>query len=292
MTKRFVGAAFAATIGAMTDSMTHSDLFTLVPGDTPLLVNVPHAGLGLAPGLETRLTQAGQKLADTDWHVGTLYEFVTGLGAGLMVAAQSRYVVDLNRDPGGRALYPGADNTEICPTRGFDGASLYREGEAPGDAEIAARVTQYWQPYHDRLGAELDTIRARHGYAILLDGHSICAEVPRFFAGRLPDLNLGTNDGRSCAPGLADAAVKVLGGASGLTHIHNGRFKGGYITRHYGRPAEGLHALQLEIAQACYMDETRPRHWDAARAARLSAVLRQLVETLLRWHPERGDRDA
>ena len=292
MTKRFVGAAFAATIGSMTDSMIHSDLFTLVPGDTPLLVNVPHAGLGLAPGLDARLTPAGQSLADTDWHVGTLYEFVTGLGVGLMVAAQSRYVVDLNRDPGGRALYPGADNTEICPTRGFDGGPLYRDGAAPDKADIAARVARYWQPYHDRLAAELDVIRARHGYAILLDGHSICAEVPRFFTGRLPDLNLGTNDGRSCAPDLAAAAAKVLAGASGLTHVHNGRFKGGYITRHYGRPADGLHALQLEIAQACYMDEANPRHWDAGRAAKLGAVLRQLVEALLRWPPPRRGRNA
>src|SRR3546814_10017484 len=135
---------------AMTDAQATADLFTLVPGNTPLLVNVPHAGLGLAPGLKTRLTQDGQTLADTDWHVGRLYDFVTGLGAGLMVAAQSRYVVALNSDPGGRALYPGADNTEICPTRRFHGAPLYREGELPDDAEIAARVAHYWRPYHDR----------------------------------------------------------------------------------------------------------------------------------------------
>lgn len=276
----------------MTDAAAEADLFTLVPGSTPLLVNVPHAGLGLSPGLEGRLTPAGRRLADTDWHVGRLYEFVTGFGAGLMVATHSRYVVDLNRDPDGRALYPGADNTEICPTRSFDGGALYRDGAGPDDAETAARVARYWRPYHDRLAGELDAIRARHGYAILLDGHSICAEVPRFFTGRLPDLNLGTNDGSSCAPGLAAEAVRVLAGASGLTHVHNGRFKGGYITRHYGRPAEGLHALQLEIAQACYMDETSPRHWDAARAAKLGAVLRQLVETLLRWHPQGGGRNA
>lgn len=276
----------------MTDNMIRSDLFTLVPGSAPLLVNVPHAGLGLSPGLEGRLTPAGRRLADTDWHVGALYQFATGLGAGLMVAAQSRYVVDLNRDPSGRALYPGSDNTEICPTRGFDGDPLYRDGVVPDDAEIAARVAQYWQPYHDRLASELEAIRARHGYAILLDGHSICAEVPRFFAGRLPDLNLGTNDGRSCAPDLAAEAVSVLAGASGFTHVHNGRFKGGYITRHYGRPAEGLHALQLEIAQTCYMDESNPRYWDAARASPLGNVLQGLVEALLRWRPRDGGRNA
>lgn len=276
----------------MIGTRPNTDLFTLVPGHTPLLVNVPHAGLGLAPGLAARLTEAGQRLADTDWHVEKLYAFAASMGAGLMVATQSRYVVDLNRDPTGRALYPGAENTEICPTRGFDDAPLYRDGAAPDHAEVSARVAQFWQPYHDRLAAELEAIRARHGYAILLDGHSIPAEVPRFFAGRLPDLNLGSNDGRSCAPDLAAEAVKVLAGASGFTSVHNGRFKGGYITRHYGRPAEGLHALQLEIAQACYMDEARPRHWDGARAASLTVVLQRLTDILLHWQPPGGGRDG
>ncbi|MCW0233335.1 MAG: N-formylglutamate deformylase [Ferrovibrio sp.] len=261
------------------------NLFTLVPGHTPLLVNVPHAGRGLSPGLAERLTPTARRLADTDWHVEKLYDFVTGLGVGLMVATQSRYVVDLNRDPAGRALYPGADNTELCPTRGFDGAPLYADGAAPDAAEVRQRTDAYWQPYHDRLTAELEAIRVRHGHVILLDGHSIVSEAPRFFQGKLPDLNLGTNEGRSCAPALATQAYGVLGTASGFTHIHNGRFKGGYITRHYGRPAENMHALQLEMAQSCYMDEGNLELWDPQRAAPLTAVLRRLVETLLHWTP-------
>lgn len=260
-------------------------LYSLTPGVTPLLVNIPHAGLRLTPGLAERLTPHAARLADTDWYVEKLYDFAPAAGAGLMVATHSRYVVDLNRDPAGRALYPGADNTELCPTGGFDGTSLYREGETPSAAEVATRVDAYWRPYHDRLAAELDAIRRKHGYAILLDGHSIVSEAPRFFQGRLPDLNLGTNEGRSCAPDLAQAAYGVLSGAEGFTHIHNGRFKGGYITRHYGRPADGIHALQLEMAQSCYMDETDLEHWDAQRAAPLVGVLRRLVETLLRWRP-------
>lgn len=260
-------------------------LYSFRPGNTPLLVNVPHAGRGLAQGLAERLTPAARRLADTDWHVEKLYAFAPAAGAGLMVADYSRYVVDLNRDPEGRALYPGADNTELCPTGGFDGAPLYRAGQAPDLAEIAARAETYWRPYHARLAAELAAIRARHGYAILLDGHSIASEVPRFFAGRLPDLNLGTNEGRSCAPDLAAAAYGVLSAADGFTHIHNGRFKGGYITRHYGRPADGLHALQLEMAQSCYMDETDLERWDAQRAAPLVGVLRHLVDRLLAWRP-------
>ncbi|WP_341913219.1 N-formylglutamate deformylase [Ferrovibrio terrae] len=262
-----------------------ANLFTVVPGHTPLLVNVPHAGTGLSPGLAARLTPAARRLADTDWHVEKLYSFVTGLGAGLMVATQSRYVVDLNRDPSGRALYPGADNTELCPTGGFDGAPLYLDGMAPDAAEVTRRAEQYWRPYHDRLAAELAAIKARHGYAILLDGHSIVSKAPRFFQGKLPDLNLGTNEGRSCDPALAAQAYGVLSAAPGFTHIHNGRFKGGYITRQYGRPAENMHALQLEMAQSCYMDEANLEHWDALRAAPLVAVLQRLVDALLHWQP-------
>lgn len=260
-------------------------LYDLSPARSPLLVNIPHAGRVLSPGLEGRLTPAARRLADTDWHVEKLYAFAPAAGAGLMVARHSRYVVDLNRDPEGRALYPGADNTELCPTSGFDGVPLYEDGQAPEAAEIAARADAYWRPYHAQLTAELEAIRARHGYAILLDGHSIVSEAPRFFQGKLPDLNLGTNEGRSCAPDLAAVAYGVLGAAPGFTHIHNGRFKGGYITRHYGRPGESLHALQLEMAQSCYMDEADLERWDARRAAPLTAVLQQLVERLLAWRP-------
>lgn len=260
-------------------------LFTLVPGNVPLLVNIPHAGRALSPGLAERLTPAARRLADTDWHVEKLYAFASALGVGLMVATHSRYVVDLNRDPAGHALYPGADNTELCPTRGFDGAPLYASGAAPDAAEIHLRTQTYWQPYHDRLAAELAAIRTRHGYAILLDGHSIVSEAPRFFSGKLPDLNLGTNEGRSCDPALADTAYGILASAAGFTHIHNGRFKGGYITRHYGRPLDGIHALQLEIAQSSYMDEGNLEHWDAQRAAPLMEVLQRLVESLLHWTP-------
>lgn len=264
---------------------TDDQLFSFAPGDSPLLVDVPHAGVELCPGLAERLTGEGLKLTDTDWHVEKLYGFAPGMGAGLMVARHSRYVVDLNRDPSGQALYPGADNTEICPTRGFDNMPLYREGMAPDAAEVAQRVEAYWRPYHARLAAELEAIRDRHGYAILLDGHSIAAEVPRFFAGRLPDLNLGSNDGRSSSPELAARANDILAAADGFSHVHNGRFRGGHITRHYGQPGLGLHALQLEIARDCYMDENNLRHWDAGRAAPLVDVLRRLVGALLDWRP-------
>jgi N-formylglutamate deformylase len=259
------------------------NLGDLVRGDAPLLIDVPHAGTYVPAHLVERLTPAARAMPDTDWHVQKLFAFARDAGVTLFVATHSRYVVDLNRDPLGAALYPGADNTELCPTRTFANDPIYLDGCGPDAREIAARRSEYFEPYHAQLAAEIARIRARHGYAILLDGHSIRSEVPRFFAGRLPDLNLGTVDGASCSPSLQGAADMVLASASGFTTVVNGRFKGGYVTRHYGDPARDHHALQLETAQACYMDENPPYEWDAGRAAPLIDVLRQLVAALLTW---------
>ena len=206
-------------------------------------------------------------------------------GATLFCATHSRYVVDLNRDPSGAALYAGADNTELCPTRTFGGEAIYRDGSAPAQTEVAERIAAKFTPYHAALTSEIGRVRDRHGYAIVLDGHSIRGVVPRFFEGRLPDLNLGTASGASCAPELEASAARVLAGAEGFTHVVNGRFKGGWITRHYGRPQEGVHALQLEIAQDCYMDEAPPYRWDPGRAERLGHVLRRLVHELTSFRP-------
>ena len=259
------------------------NLGDLVRGDAPLVIDVPHAGTYLPAPLAERLTPAARAVPDTDWHVEKLFAFARDAGATLLKATHSRYVVDLNRDPSGVSLYPGADTTELCPTRTFANEPVYVDGRGPDAREIAARRSEYFEPYHAQLAAEIARIRARHGYAILLDGHSIRSEVPRFFAGRLPDLNLGTADGASCASSVQGAADIVLAGASGFTSVVNGRFKGGYVTRHYGDPAHGVHALQLETAQACYMDENPPYAWDAARAAPLIDVLQRLVAALLAW---------
>lgn len=255
-------------------------------GDAPLLIDVPHAATHIPPRLRDALTPHAQNVPDADWHVPQLYAFAVGMGASLMVATHARYVVDLNRDPQGAALYPGADNSELVPLAGFDSAPLYRPGCTPTVADVAERCAQYWTPYHAALTQRLARIRARHGYAILLDAHSIRSRVPRFFDGRLPDLNLGTADGRSCAPSLQSAAMNVASRAEGFEAVCNGRFKGGYITRHYGRPAQGIHALQLEIAQASYMHEDEPWPWEPRRAQPLQAVLERLVDALLTWRPD------
>ena len=262
------------------------NLHDIARGDSPLLIDVPHAGTFLPLELAANLTPAARALPDTDWHVEKLYAFARGGGATLVVATHSRYAADLNRDPAGVSLYPGADVTELCPTRTFANEPIWREGTAPSPAEVDARRERFFDPYHAALAAEIERIRARHGYAIVLDGHSIRTEVPRFFAGRLPDLNLGTASGASCAPAIEVLAASVLREATGFTHVVNGRFKGGYVTRHYGRPAQGVHALQLEIAQACYMDEAPPYRWDADRAVAVGTVLRHLTDALLAWRPE------
>jgi len=262
-------------------------LADLTRGDAPLVIDVPHAGTHVPDAIAARLTPAARALADTDWHVERLYAFARSTGATVIVATHSRYVVDLNRDPAGVALYPGADNTELCPTRSFANDPLYLAGEEPDAPEIAARRATFFAPYHALLAAEVARVRERHGYAIVLDGHSIQGEVPRFFNGRLPDLNLGTADGTACARSLQALAATVLAGSDRFTHVVDGRFKGGYITRHYGRPADGVHALQLEMVQQAYMEPAPPYAWDERRAAALGRVLERLVVSLAEWRPPR-----
>jgi N-formylglutamate deformylase len=262
------------------------DLWTLHRGDSPLVIDIPHAGTHIPAPLRWQLTAIAQTVPDTDWHVEKLYAFAAAMGATLFCATHSRYVVDLNRDPSGAALYAGADNTELCPTRTFAGEAIYVDGSTPTKAEVADRTASCFAPYHAALAEELARVRERHGFAVILDGHSIRGVVPRFFEGRLPDLNLGTANGASCPPELQACAARVLAEAEGFTHVVNGRFKGGWITRHYGRPQEAVHALQLEIAQDCYMDEAPPFRWDPARAGRLAGVLQRLVRALIAFRPQ------
>ena len=259
--------------------------FRLFAGRAPLLVSVPHAGTALPAALRERLVPRAAAVEDTDWHLDRLYAFAHELGASLIVPTYSRYVVDLNRPPEDTPMYPGVNNTGLVPTRFFTGDALYREGRAPDAAETAARIDTYWQPYHDAVAAELERLRGLHGHAVLFDAHSIKSELPWLFDGSLPHLNLGTASGSSCAASLAAALGAVLGRHTRYTHVVDGRFKGGHITRRYGRPAEQLHAVQLEMCWRCYLDETRPHDWDATRAAEVMPVLRDLVQTMLEWRP-------
>jgi N-formylglutamate deformylase len=263
------------------------DLFRCQPGETPLIVSSPHDGTFVPSEIAARFTPEARALPDSDWHVSRVYDFAAGLGASTLFATHSRYVVDLNRDPSGEVLYPGADNTEIVPTTTFDRRPIYRDGQTPDDAEIAERIERWFRPYHETLRSEIDRVRARFGFAVLFDAHSIRSEVPRFFRGVLPDLNLGSARGQSADAELSRRAFAVLEGASGFSAVRDGRFTGGYTTRHYGQPAERVHALQLELAQKTYMNETPPYPFREDRAAELRPVLRRLLETLLDWARER-----
>ncbi len=267
--------------------MTSAEVFTLHRGRAPLVVSLPHVGTRIPDALKARFVPRALAVEDTDWHLDALYAFARDeLGASLIVPVHSRFVIDLNRPPENAPLYPGVNNTELVPTRSFSGDALYRDGAAPDDAEIAARRTAYWLPYHDALAAELARVRAAHGHAVLWDGHSIRSELPWLFPGRLPDLNLGTASGTSCGPALREALMRVLDAQAGYSHVTDGRFKGGHITRHYGRPAERVHAIQLEMCWSTYMEESAPYRVDSVRAAALAPLLRALLAACLAWNPD------
>jgi N-formylglutamate deformylase len=248
-------------------------------GNAQLVISVPHAGTYVPPDINDKLTPIGRNVIDTDWHVDKLYDFARQRDVTLLIATHSRTVVDLNRAPSNTPLYPGKIETTICPTETFGGEPLYIT-DPPDAQETAARVKTYWQPYHDTLAAELARIKTLHGTARLLDGHSIRQSIPRLFEGKLPDLNFGTNSGASADKTLVESAIAATA-SSPFTQVLDGRFRGGYITRHYGQPAQDIHAIQLELAQTTYLDERNPEFFDPARAAALIATLKNLVEALL-----------
>jgi len=263
-----------------------TDLYRFTPGTTPVLISVPHAGTDIPAEMAARMSEAALAMPDTDWHVDRLYDFAPELGAGMIVATQSRYVVDLNRDPAGKPLYKDADNTELVPLTTFDRVPIYRSGLAPDRKEERMRVARYWRPYHDQIGKELDALKRRFGVAVLWDAHSIPSMVPRFFEGRLADFNLGSARGASASPDLIGRVMAALDQGSGFSAALDERFAGGYITRHFGRPADGAHALQLELAQSTYMDEASPYRYDPARAASLKPALARAVAALVAWARE------
>lgn len=244
---------------------------------------MPHPGTYIPESLVSALTLEARGRPDTDWHVPRLYDFLAEMGASVLVATHSRYVIDLNRDPAGTPLYPGASNTELCPTALFSDRPIYLPGKAPGPADIDARRRSVWVPYHQQLHQELQRLRARFGVAVLLDAHSIRSEVPRFFDGRLPDLNLGTGDGKAAHPALAARLLALCREDGRYTSVLDGRFKGGYITRHYGRPDDGIHAVQLELSERIYMQEDAPYAFDETLAGQLRPLLKSLVSTMAGW---------
>jgi formiminoglutamase len=253
-------------------------------GDAPLLLSMPHTGTHIPSELEAELASSWLARKDTDWWIDRLYDFAAELGATVLRTRVSRTVIDVNRDPSGASLYPGQATTGLCPTTSFDGEALYGPGREPDDAEIARRRACYFDPYHAALSAELDRLRERHGRVVLYDCHSIRSVVPRLFDGELPHMNIGTNSGTSSAPPL-QCAIETACAASSFSWIANGRFKGGWITRNYGHPGRGVHAVQMELACRAYMDEpvgpVGEEMWPTPYAEAFAAPMRETLRSIL-----------
>ncbi|WEL55210.1 N-formylglutamate deformylase [Pseudomonas kermanshahensis] len=258
-------------------------------GRLPLLISMPHAGLGLTQAVREGLVDQAQSLPDTDWHIPRLYDFARELGASVVAAEYSRFVIDLNRPDDDKPLYAGA-TTGLYPATLFEGEPLFKEGQVPSADERKTYLEQIWRPYHLTIQNELARLRDEFGYALLWDAHSIRSLIPHLFNGKLPDFNLGTFNGASCDPELAERLQGVCAEAQDYSHVLNGRFKGGHITRHYGDPAQHIHAVQLELAQSTYMEEVEPFAYREDLAQPTQAVLRALLETLLAWGQERYGR--
>jgi N-formylglutamate deformylase len=265
--------------------MSEPALFTVQRGSTPLVISFPHVGTHIPTAHRHRYTERALQVEDTDWFLDRLYAFAADLGATLIVPSTSRYWIDLNRSSDNAPMYPGQNNTELCPTRHFTGDAIYRAGQAPDEADVRARVASHWQPYHDALRTLLADAKARHGHAVLFDAHSIKSELPWLFEGTLPHMNLGTVNGASCAATLRAALADVFAAQGTFSHVIDGRFKGGHITRHHGRPAEQVHAVQLEMCWRAYTDEARPIRWHAGKAAAVTPLLTRLVQTMIDWRP-------
>ncbi len=260
-----------------------TDFLDLRQGASPLVLSMPHGGHRLTPELEARLTEAALSTPDADWWIERLYDFADELEASVVRTRLSRYVIDVNRDPSGASLYPGRETTDLCPTLSFDGEPLYKPDREPDAAEIEDRGQKYFAPYHAALEDAIERVKGRHGFALLYDCHSIRSTVPRLFEGRLPVFNIGTNDGASCAPGMERAVADACAAAKAFDQVLNGRFKGGWITRHYGRPAQRVHAVQMELAQRAYMLEAPPWTFDYKLAAPLREALKSVLRAILAW---------
>ncbi len=256
------------------------DPVTVIKGDGPVILGQPHSGLFIPAEIEARLNECGRARLDTDWHVDRLYDGLVP-GASIVRANFHRYVIDANRDPSGASLYPGQNTTGLVPVVTFDNAPIWTR--APDDAEIEARRMLYHAAYHRALAGEIARVKAQHGFSVLYDCHSIRSEAPFLFEGRLPDLNLGDNGGKTCDRAITRAAKKACKGQNVFSYVVNGRFRGGWTTRQYGRPHENIHAIQMEIAQSCYLEtQAPPFAYDEERAKALRGVLREILSEIAR----------
>lgn len=297
-----------------------TDWLCVSRGSEPLVLAFPHSGTRIPHELQEAFIGASRACKDTDWWVDKLYAFAANLGATLVHTAISRSVIDVNRDPSGRSLYPGQATTGLCPVTTFDGEPLYKPGHGPDCNDIETRKERWFRPYHLALRGELDRLHAAHGRVVLYDCHSIRSVIPRLFDGQLPHFNIGTNDGKSCAPELEARIARIcrdssvapgddaeqdaqrqrsaqqrrspLGNPGRDGHANpfwqtvvNGRFKGGWTTRHYGRPDQGYHAVQMELACRGYLAEpvgADPDPWPVAFDPACARPIRDILKRIVR----------
>lgn len=262
-----------------------SQTYDLKVGNLPVLISMPHNGESIPDDIAAIMTPKALTVPDTDWYKDRLYDFAQEMGASILKPKYNRYVIDLNRDPAGVDLYPGANSTELCPTTAFDLSPLYQDGKSPSKAEQQQRTDIYWRPYHQAIQKTLADMKAKYGVAILLEAHSILSHVPRFFDGQLPDFNFGNSNGASCGARLMLDIDQV--DFAPYSSITNGRFKGGYITRAYGDPENNIHAVQLELSQRTYMNEPSDIY-NEALANEVKPKLKQLVECLISFAQQNG----
>lgn len=260
--------------------MIQTKIFSYQQGNSPVIVSFPHDGVQLPPEIKNHFNVLGQQVPDTDWFVNQLYNFLPELDISFFIPEFSRYVVDLNRSSKGGSLYPGQFETSVCPVATFDGDAIYNSGCEPDAEEVQRRITAYWQPYHDHIQSEIARIKALHGYAILWDAHSIRGVVPQLFEGVLPDLNFGTGGGVSCAPEILKRVTDIAYAQDQFSVVENARFKGGFITRNYGKPDENIHTIQLEINQSIYMNDGQPVELDECKSEQLRPLLRRFINAL------------
>jgi len=259
-----------------------SDVFKLRRGNSKLIVSMPHVGTQLPESLNVRMTKLAKDLPDTDWYLEELYDFLKDLDVTVIAANYSRYVVDLNRSADDMSLYPGSIVTGLCPIDTFSGELIYQQEMSLDATEIKNRLKMFWHPYHDALTSEIARVKALHGDVIVWDAHSIRSVVPRFFDGELPQLNIGTADGTTCQPKIIEKALSIIKSYDDYSWVDNGRFKGGFITRHYGQPSQGINAIQLEIAMRSYMDESSSSpKFDNDKAQSLRVLLKSMMQSII-----------
>ena len=256
------------------------EMVELNRGSSPVILGFPHTGTHVPDDIRAKLNETGRKLTDTDWHIHELYQGLLP-DATTVRATFHRYCLDANRDPSGTSLYPGQNTTGLIPLTDFDNRPLWIEGKEPDETETVERVLRFHRPYHAALAAEIERVKAKHGVAVLYDCHSIRSVCPFLFEGKLPDFNIGTDNGKTCDPLMEQEVSAICAAAEGYTSVTNGRFRGGWTTRHYGQPKDGVHAIQMELTQATHLkSETLPFDYDVEKAARLRKVLQQILERI------------